>query len=60
MSRTIWKILGVILALWFAFMATGWIFATLKTFLVTGLIAAVVIIIVWVLAGRGRRDDAAR
>jgi hypothetical protein len=60
MSRIIGTILGAILALWFAFMATGWIFATLKTFLVTTLIAAVVIIIIWLLAGRARRDNAAR
>ncbi len=60
MSRMIWKILGAILAVWLAFTAIGWIFAMLKTFVVIGLIAAVVIIIVWVLAGRARRDNAAR
>jgi uncharacterized membrane protein YeaQ/YmgE (transglycosylase-associated protein family) len=60
MSRMIWTILGAILALWLAFMAIGWIFATLKAFLVTGLIAAIVAIVVWLLSGRTRRSNAAR
>ena len=60
MSRMIWTILGAILAVWLAFTAVGWIFAMLKTFLVIGLIAVVVVIIVWLLAGRVRRDNAAR
>ena len=51
----IWKILGVVLATWLAFTAIGWISATLKTFLITGLIAAVVVIVVSLLAGRPRR-----
>jgi hypothetical protein len=60
MSRMIWTILGAILAVWLAFTAVGWIFAMLKTFLVIGLIAVVVVIIVWLLAGRARRDNAAQ
>ena len=60
MSRMIWTILGAILAVWLAFTAVGWIFAMLKTFLVIGLIAVVVVIIVWLLAGRARRGNAAR
>jgi predicted lipid-binding transport protein (Tim44 family) len=60
MSRMIWTILGAILAVWLAFTAIGWIFAMLKTFLVFGLIAVVVVIIVWLLAGRARRDNAAQ
>jgi hypothetical protein len=60
MSRMIWTILGALLALWLAFTASGWILATLKTFLVTGLIAAIVIFVVWLLAGRARRGNAAR
>jgi hypothetical protein len=55
MGRIIWTILGVILAIWLAFTAIGGIFATLKTFLITGLIAAVVVIVVSLLAGRSRR-----
>ena len=55
MGRTIWTILGAILAIWLAFTAIGWIFAMLKTFLVIGLIAVVVVIVVWVLAGRRPR-----
>ena len=56
----IWAILGAILALWLASMALGWIFAMVKTFLVIGLIAVVVAIVVWLLAGRARRGNAAR
>jgi hypothetical protein len=55
MGRMIWTILGAILAIWLAFMAIGWIFAMLKTFFIIGLIAVVVFIIVWLLAGRSRR-----
>ncbi len=55
MGRIIWTILGVILAIWLAFTAIGGIFATLKTFLITGLIAAVVVIVVSLLARRPRR-----
>lgn len=54
MGRMIWTILGAILAIWLAFMAMGWIFAMLKTFLVIGLIAVVVFIVVWIVAGRAR------
>jgi succinate-acetate transporter protein len=60
MSRKIGTILGAILAVWLAFTAIGWIFATLKTFAVVGLIAVIVAIVVWLLAGRARRGDAAR
>jgi len=60
MSRKIGTILGAILAVWLAFTAIGWIFATLKTFAVAGLIAVIVAIVVWLLAGRARRGDAAR
>jgi hypothetical protein len=60
MSRMIWTIPGAILAVWLAFTAIGWIFAMLKTFLVIGLIAVVVVIIVWLLAGRARRGNAAQ
>jgi hypothetical protein len=60
MSRMIWTILGAILAVWLAFTAIGGIFAMIKTFAVIGLIAIVVFIIVWILAGRSRRGDAAR
>jgi len=60
MSRTIWTILGAILAVWLAFTAIGWIFAMFKTFLVVGLIAVVVVIVVWLVAGPVRRGNAAR
>jgi len=55
MGRMIWTILGVILAIWLAFTAIGGIFATLKTFVITGLIAAAVVIVVSLLARRPRR-----
>jgi len=55
MGRTIWTILGVVLALWLAFMAIGWILAMLKTFLIVGVIAVVVVLIVSLLARRPRR-----
>ncbi len=50
------KILGAILAIWAAFTAIGWIFAMVKTFVIIGLIAALVFIAVWVLARRSRRS----
>jgi hypothetical protein len=49
------RIIGTILAKWLAFMAAGGIFATLKTFLVIGLIAMGVVIAVWFVARRPRR-----
>lgn len=52
MIRTL---LGVILAIWLAVTAIGGIFATLKTFLITGLIAAGAVMVVSFLAGRPRR-----
>jgi hypothetical protein len=55
-GRLIWTILGAILAIWLAFMAIGWIFAMLKTFLIIGLVAVVVFIVVWLVAKRPRRS----
>ena len=55
MSRIIWTILGGILAIWLAVTAASGIFATLKTFVIIGLIAVGVGIVVWVVAGRPRR-----
>ncbi len=46
MGRMILTILGAILAIWLGFMAIGWIFAMLKTFVIIGLIAVVVFFIV--------------
>ena len=56
MGRIIGTILGAILAIWLVFMAAGGIFATLKTFLIIGLIAMAVFIVVWLVARRSRRD----
>lgn len=52
MGRIIGTILGAILAIWLAFMAAGGIVATLKTFLIIGLIAMAVFIVVWLVARR--------
>jgi hypothetical protein len=56
MGRIIGTILGAILAVWVAVIFLGGIAATLKTFLIMGLIAMAVFIVVWLLAGRSRRD----
>jgi PAS domain S-box-containing protein len=56
MGRIIGTILGAILAVWLAVTAAGWIFATLKTFLITGLVAMAVFVVVWLVARRPRRD----
>jgi hypothetical protein len=50
MGRMIWTVLGVILAIWLAFMAVGWILSMLKTFVIIGLIAVVVVIVVTLVA----------
>ena len=55
MGRIIGTVLGAILAIWLVFMAAGGIFATLKTFLIIGLIAMAIFIVVWLVAGRPRR-----
>jgi len=56
MGRMIMKTVGAIVAIWGVFTAIGGIFAMVKTFLIIGLIAAVVIV-VWMLARRARRDQ---
>jgi hypothetical protein len=55
MGRKIGTILGAILAIWLAVTAAGGILATFKTFVIIGLIAMVVFIVVWLVAGRARR-----
>ncbi len=55
MGRIIGTILGVILAIWLAFTAAGGIFATLKTFVIIGLIAMAVFTVVWLVARRPGR-----
>ena len=56
MGRMILKILGAILAVWVVFMAIGWMLAMVKTFVIIGLIAVVVFIVVSLLAKRSRRS----
>ena len=47
MGRIIGTILGAILAVWLAVTAAGGIVATFKTFLIVGLIAMAVFVVVW-------------
>ena len=51
-GRVIGTILGAILAIWLAVTVAGGIFATLKTFVIIGLIAMAVFIVVWLVARR--------
>ena len=55
MGRIIGTILGAILAIWLAVTAAGGIFATFKMFLIIGLIAMAVFVVVWLVARRPRR-----
>jgi hypothetical protein len=55
MGRIIGTILGVIFAIWLAFTAAGGIIATLKTFLIVGLIAMAVFIVIWLVGRRPHR-----
>ena len=52
MGRIIGTIIGAILAIWLAVTAVGGIVATLKTFVIIGLIAMAVVIVVWLVARR--------
>ena len=56
MGRIIGTILGAILAIWLAVTAASGIVATLKTFVIIGLIAMAVFIVVWLVARRPPRD----
>ena len=56
MGRTIGTILGTILAIWLAFTAAGGVFATLKTFVIVGLIAMAVFVVIYLVGKRSRRD----
>jgi hypothetical protein len=56
MGRIIGTIIGTILAIWFVVTTAGGILATFKMFVVIGVIALAVFIIVWLVAGRSRRD----
>lgn len=55
MGRIIGAILGGILAVWLAVTAAGGIVATLKTFVIVGLIAMAVFVVVWLVARRPGR-----
>jgi hypothetical protein len=55
MSRIIGTVLGAIFAIWLAVTAAGGIIATVKTFVIIGLIAMAVVIVVWLVAKRPHR-----
>ncbi len=46
MGRIAGAVLGAILSVWFIFTVIGWFPAVFKAFLITGLVAAVVFIVV--------------
>jgi hypothetical protein len=56
MGRIIGTIVGVGLAVWFAVTVSGGLVATLKTFIIIGLIALAVFVVVWLVARRPDRD----
>jgi hypothetical protein len=56
MGRIIGTIAGVGLAIWLAVTVAGGIAATLKTFLIIGLIALAVFVVVWLIGRRPDRD----
>jgi hypothetical protein len=55
MGRIIGTIIGAILAIWLVVTTAGGILATFKLFVIVGLIAMAVFVIVWLVAGRSRR-----
>jgi hypothetical protein len=55
MSRIIGTVLGAIFAIWLAVTAAGGIITTVKTFVIIGLIAMAVVIVVWLVARRPDR-----
>jgi hypothetical protein len=56
MGRIIGTIIGAILAIWLVVTTAGGILATFKMFVIVGLIAMAVFVIVWLVAGRSRRS----
>jgi hypothetical protein len=56
MGRIIGTIIGAILAIWFVVTTAGGILETFKMFVVVGLIAMAVFVVVWLVAKRPRRD----
>ena len=56
MGRIIGTIIGAILAIWFVVTTAGGILATFKMFVIVGLIAMAVFVVVWLVAKRPRRD----
>ncbi|MFC9972016.1 hypothetical protein ACFVH6_14105 [Spirillospora sp. NPDC127200] len=50
MGRTILTIIGVVLALWLAITALGWLFSLVKFFFFIGLVAVVIYLVVTLVA----------
>jgi hypothetical protein len=55
MGRIIGTILGAILAIWLVVTTAGGIVGTLKMFVIIGLVAMAVFIVVWLVARQSRR-----
>jgi hypothetical protein len=55
MGRIIGTVLGAIFAIWLAVTAASGIIGTFKTFVVIGLIAMAVFVVVWLVARRPHR-----
>ena len=56
MSRIIGTIIGAILAVWLVVTTAGGILGTFKMFVIVGLIAMAVFVVVWLVAGRSGRS----
>jgi hypothetical protein len=56
MGRIIGTILGAILAIWFVVTFASGVFASAKLFLIIGLIALAVFVVVWLVGRRPNRD----
>jgi hypothetical protein len=54
MGRTVLSIVGILLAVWLAFMVIGWIVSTLKFLFFVGLIALVAMFVVVVIGRLAR------
>jgi hypothetical protein len=56
MGRKIGTIIGAILGIWLVVTTASGILATFKMFVIVGLIAMAVFLVVWLVAGRSRHD----
>ncbi|MFI6514625.1 hypothetical protein ACIBF1_03590 [Spirillospora sp. NPDC050679] len=56
MGRTILTIIGVVLALWLAVTALGWLFSLVKFFFFIGLVAVVIYLVVTLVAKGSKKS----